>query len=369
MRQFCFWLLVVVLTGCSETPAPAAKFSATALLSTPDQAGFARATTPREFSFPKDHGGHPEYRNEWWYFTGNLHSNSGRRFGYQVTFFRFSLEPPDSTKRDSSWANNPVWMAHVALTDSDGKRHLAEERLVRSGPGLAGVESEPFRVWVEDWQLEGSGSAFPWRINITARAFKIELELEAASVPGIVLQGDRGLSQKSAQSGNASYYYSYPRMRTQGQITLDGTTVQVRGDSWFDREWGTSALSADQTGWDWFSLQLSGGESLMYYQLRDSQGKPDSFSAGKLVSVLGESKRLDPADIDLTAQRWWQSPTGRRYPVEWRLRIKSQNRILQIKPVLDDQEMDLSVRYWEGAVEVYEQGRPAGQGYLEMTGY
>lgn len=369
MRRFWILLLLLSPAGCDKPPAPPEKFSATGLLSTLDQAGFARATAPREFSFPRDHGGHPEYRNEWWYFTGNLQSDSGRRFGYQVTFFRFSIQPPKPEKSESSWADNPVWMAHVALTDAASQRHLAEERLVRSGPGLAGVEDGPFRVWVEDWQLESSDSAFPWRIGITTRAFKLDLALEADNVPGRVLQGDRGLSQKSAQPGNASYYYSYPRLHTRGHITLDDTTLPVRGDSWFDREWGTSALSPEQTGWDWFSLQLSGGESLMYYQLRDSQGAPDSFSAGTLVTALGESTALTPDDVELTPQRWWQSPTGRRYPVEWSLRIKSQNRTLRIKPLLDDQEMDLSVRYWEGAVDVYEQERPAGRGYLEMTGY
>lgn len=369
MKWLCFLLPALLLTGCTEPPAPAAKLSATGLLSTVDQAGFARATTPREFSFPRDHGGHPEYRNEWWYFTGNLQSDSGRRFGYQVTFFRFSLTPPGSVKSDSSWAGNPVWMAHVAITDANGQRHLAEERLVRTGPGLAGVETEPFRVWVEDWQLDGTGSAFPWHINITAREFNIALELEGESSVGVILQGDQGLSQKSAQPGNASYYYSYPRMHTTGNITLDGTTFGVQGNSWFDREWGTSALSPDQTGWDWFSLQLSGGENLMYYQLRDSEGEPDPFSAGTLVSAIGQSRRLTPDDVELTAERWWQSPTGTSYPVEWSLRIKSQNRTLQVKPVLDDQEMNLSVRYWEGAVDVYEQNRLRGRGYLEMTGY
>ncbi len=369
MKRFCYWLLIVILAGCSENPPPEAKFSATRLLSSLDQAGFARAVEPRPFRFPRDHGEHPEYRNEWWYFTGNLHSDSGRQFGYQVTFFRFSLKPPTGDKRASSWADNPVWMAHVALTDSAGKRHLANERLVRSGPGLAGVESEPFRVWVEDWQLAGNGTDFPWHIQIAAPEFQIDLELSADPAVGVVLQGDQGLSQKSAEPGNASYYYSYPRMPTRGQITLDGTTVAVQGNSWFDREWGTSALAADQTGWDWFSLQLGGGESLMYYQLRDSQGKPDSFSAGTLVSALGVKRTLSLDDVELTPERWWESPTGRRYPVEWRLHIRSLNRTLQVKPVLDDQEMNLSVRYWEGAVEVYEQGQLAGRGYLEMTGY
>ncbi|WP_428610460.1 lipocalin-like domain-containing protein [Sedimenticola sp.] len=367
MRGWLGLLLALTLFGCNEAPAPTEKFSATALLSSIDAAGFARADRVRPFRFPQDHGGHPRYRNEWWYFTGNLYNETGRRFGYQVTFFRYSLTPPNLGDSRSRWADNPVWMAHVALTDVKGKRHLTEERLVRSGPGLAGVEAEPFQVWVEDWRLSGKGSSFPWQIHIKSKAFDIALDL--TPTVGVILQGDRGLSQKGPQAGNASYYYSVPRLHTKGSVTLDGRSYPVSGDSWFDREWGTSALSGEQSGWDWFSLQLDSGSNFMFYRLRDSEGKATPFSAGTLIPAKGQSQPLTLKEITLTPVKWWESSSGRRYPIEWSLQIKTQNRILKIKPVLEDQEMDLSVRYWEGAVDVYEKGRLSGRGYLEMTGY
>jgi predicted secreted hydrolase len=367
MQRLALLLLVLTLTGCAEPPPPAEKLSATDLLSALGQAGFARATTPRDFQFPRDHGGHPEYRTEWWYLTGNLRGDNGRRFGYQVTFFRFSLTPPGSEKSASSWVGNPLWMAHVAITDAAAGRHLSEERLVRAGPGLAGVREDPFRVWLEDWQLTSPESGFPWRIDIQAREFAIALEVEPSV--GIVLQGDRGLSQKGAEPGNASYYYSYPRLRTSGAISLDGETIPVHGDSWLDREWGTSALSPEQSGWDWFSLQLNNGDNLMFYRLRDRDGKGDPHSAGSLTGADGATRHLDLEDIELIPLRWWQNPTGVRYPVEWQLQIKSRKQILRIKPLLDDQEMAHTVRYWEGAVEVYEASTPVGQGYLELAGY
>lgn len=366
-RLLLLLLLLIPLSACREPAPDVEPFSATGLLSATPPDGFARAESVRPFHFPEDHAEHPDYRNEWWYFTGNLESDDGSRFGYQVTFFRFAMRPPDNAPSGSSWADNPIWMAHVAITDAQAEQHLAEERLTRSGPALAGVQEKPFRVWLQDWQLYADGDSFPWRLDIKAREFSLQLALQPTV--GVVLQGDRGLSQKSAQPGNASYYYSFPRLQSRGSLTLQGKTRQVSGLSWLDREWGTSALSPEQTGWDWFSLQLNSGEDLMYYQLRNSRGEPDPFSAGTLVSATGQSKRLDPDAIELTPERWWQSPTGKRYPVEWSLRIKSLNRTLRIKPVLDDQEMDLSVRYWEGAVDVYEQEHLAGQGYLEMTGY
>jgi len=360
-------LLLLLLVACQEPPPVREPFSATGLLSSLSPEGFARATTVREFRFPRDHGEHPDYRNEWWYFTGNLESASGHRFGYQVTFFRFSLQPPPEDRPPSAWAGNPVWMAHVALTDATAKEHRAEERLIRSGPGLAGAETEPLRIWLQDWQLQAGDAGYPWQLKIDAAGFALQLELQPTV--GVVLQGDRGLSRKSAQAGNASYYYSLPRMQSSGTITVDGETHRVSGLSWFDREWGTSALAPDQAGWDWFSLQLGSGENLMFYNLRHKSGESDRYSAGSLVGTDGVKQPLGLEDVELTPLDWWEGPNGNRYPVAWSLRLKRQQRTLIVRAVLPEQEMDLSVRYWEGAVDVVENGLPVGRGYMELTGY
>jgi predicted secreted hydrolase len=183
-----------------------------------------------------------------------------------------------------------------------------------------------------------------------------------------VLQGDRGLSQKGPGSGNASYYYSYTRLSTDGIVVVDGDTLSVSGSSWLDREWSTSALGPDQVGWDWFSLQLDDGRDLMYYQLRNRDGSASRFSEGVLVDENGTKTSLGRSDVRLTVQDRWTTPDGSRtYPVAWRLQVPEENVDLQIRAAFPDQEMDVSVRYWEGAVGV--NGSATGRGYVEMTGY
>ena len=363
----CLLLVLLLLPGCAPTPPPADGLNASEALSGSQTEGFARAVGPRQFVFPQDHGSHPAYRNEWWYITGNLDTARGRRFGFQVTLFRIALVPPPDEPRDSHWATSQVWMAHAALTDLAGGEHRAAERLVREALGLAGAQRQPFKVWVEDWQLAGSGNGFPWRLSLAAERFSLQLDFTPLKQP--VLQGDNGLSQKSAEPGNASYYYSIPRLDTRGRVHLDGMDHEVTGLSWLDREWSTSALAEDQTGWDWFSLQLFDGTDLMFYRLRNKHRETDPHSAGSLVTAAGEVQRLAAADVELTPKAWWQSPAGRRYPVQWEMRFKATGRRLQIHTPLPDQEMELSVRYWEGAVDVLEQGQPIGRGYMELTGY
>ena len=258
-------------------------------------------------------------------------------------------------------------MAHLALTDAESGSHLAEERLVRAAAGLAGVNRQPFRIWVEDWQLSGAGDDFPWRLVLGGDRFALDLQLLQQKAP--VLQGRDGLSQKSAEPGNASYYYSMPRLAANGVIGVDGVDHQVSGLAWLDREWSTSALGKDQTGWDWFSLQLTDGADLMYYRLRSKTNGTDPHSAGSFVTAAGKVRYLTAEEVVLTPKAWWKSSTGKRYPVQWEMTVGPLGRRLQVHALLPDQEMDLSVRYWEGAVDVFEQGRPIGRGYMEMTGY
>ena len=333
--------------------------------------GYARVTEPREFQFPDDHGAHPEYRSEWWYFTGNVATGEGRRFGFQLTFFRFALSPtrPD---RASAWASHQIYMAHFALSDVEAGRFQAFERFSRGAMELAGARATPFRVWLRDWSAEGGQAAlFPLRLSAAEAGYRLYLQLERGGPP--VLQGETGLSQKSAEPGNASYYYSLTRIPTHGTLVTPAGEFRVEGSAWLDREWSTSALGAEQVGWDWFALQLSDGRDLMFYRLRRRDGSPDPFSSGVLVEPDGSTRRLTVDDVEVSTLAHWQSPRdGARYPSRWRLRVPSADILVEVTPQLADQELDLSFRYWEGATRLTGTSGGAavtGYGYVELTGY
>jgi len=359
-------LLFALLGACSDpTPEPARQpLTVDQTMGAEVDEGFARALGPREFHFPTDHGPHPEFKHEWWYFTGNLEGGDGRRFGYQVTLFRIGMAA-DGPARESAWASRQIWMAHAALSDIQAGVHLARERFSREAVGLAGAQTEPPAVWVEDWRI--SRDTDNWRIHIAADGFNLKLELEELRPP--VLQGDAGLSQKSAEPGNASYYYSIPRLATRGSIQVGDIDHEVQGLSWLDREWSTSALGPDQAGWDWFSLQLEDGSDLMYYRLRRKDGSADPHSRGSVQLADGTRRDLRPATVELQPLDWWQGPEGERYPIAWTLSVRPLDRQLTVRALMPEQLMDLTVRYWEGAVEILEGDETVGYGYLEMAGY
>jgi predicted secreted hydrolase len=361
-------LLLLTLPGC-DRPAPEPQgFQVSEVLGGGSAEGFARATAVRPFRFPADHGPHPAYRNEWWYLTGNLRSADGTRdFGFQITLFRIALRP-EPVGSNSAWRTNQVWMAHAALSDLSRGEHQAYERFARQALGLAGAQRAPLRVWLEDWQLQLDEASGVWQVQLPTPGFDLTLELAPASP--VVLQGDQGLSQKSAEPGNASYYYSIPRLRASGLLHLNGGQLAVQGMAWLDREWSTSALGPDQTGWDWFSLQLEDGRNLMYYQLRRTDGSTDPHSSGSLSDSRGLRRRLNAAEVELTPLAHWNAG-DRRYPVEWRMQLHGEAHPWRVRALLEDQEMRLSVRYWEGAVEVIDDvtGDRLGRGYLEMAGY
>jgi predicted secreted hydrolase len=355
----------------TRSPAPASPTVAVAEVLAGPADGFARALAPRPFVFPADHGPHPDFRTEWWYYTGNLQTAGGRHFGFQLTFFRIAVAPT-MAPRDSAWASREAYMAHFALTDSAGQRFDAASRLSRAALGLAGARATPFRVWVEDWSAEGvGGEAVPVRLR--AAQDDVAIDLTLASAKPIVLQGERGLDRKGEEPGNASYYYSLTRMPATGRVTLGGAAFAVTGLAWMDREWSTSSLGADLVGWDWMALQLDDGRDLMVYQLRRRDGTADRFSGGSLVDVDGASRRLGPGDFRIDVRETWPSPRdGTRYPSRWRLLVPAHGLDLEIAPRLADQELNLTVRYWEGAVQVRGRahGTPlGGVGYVELVGY
>lgn len=362
-------IVIAVLTVFSAKAQQTASRPGFASLMASQAEGFERAVEPRKFHFPTDHGPHPNFQTEWWYLTGHLETDSGDVFGTQVTFFRFALTPrtPDGA---SNWRSNAAFMAHFALTDVSGRRFYHEERFARAAAGLAGASSPPLKVWLEDWQLRQLGdSEFPWLVKLRGADFAIDLELRPGKSP--VLNGNGGLSQKSAEAGNASYYYSMTRMPTKGFVETKGARQAVSGTLWMDREWSSSALGQSQVGWDWFALQFADGTDLMYYQLRESGGGVSAESAGTFVSASGSSRRVGRSDVELTVLDTWMSPHGpRTYPAKWRLRVASIGVDVIIEPRLADQEHTGRFPYWEGAVTVSTaDGDTLGVGYVELTGY
>jgi len=346
-------------------------FAITDFLRGNDAQDFAQVTGAREFRFPADYGSHNAYRSEWWYFTGNNEDASGRQFGYQLTFFRFS--PTAQTESGQSrWRNNQFYMAHFAVTDVKEKRFYTFERYSRAAAGLAGANSNGLRVWLDDWSATAeSGIGFPLRIQATEEQIAIELTLQQGKP--VVLHGDNGVSIKNSEPGNASYYYSYTRMPTEGTISIDGNTYKVTGNSWMDREWSSSALGSEQLGWDWFALQLSNNHELMYYRFRRLDDVPDRFSYGALILPDGQVRTINYDMVGLDVKRHWLSQRSRvTYPVEWRLRIPAHDLDLHVRPAVTDQELALSFHYWEGTVDVqgtHDGNDIVGRGYVELTGY
>jgi predicted secreted hydrolase len=361
-----------LVAGCSrreETRAPARSGIAALRASSDDSDGFARATEPIDFQFPADHGSHPQFRNEWWYFTGNLADSNGALFGFELTFFRIAMGA-EIPRGSSAWRSDQIWMAHFALTDAGGQRFFAAERFARETLGVAGAEIAPFRVHLKDWSVSGELAGESPMVVLNARDGERALALELRPLKGIVLNGDRGLDRKGPEPGNASFYYSLPRLAAQGAMTVGGRTVEVAGTAWLDREWSTSALSAGVVGWDWFSLHLSDGRDVMFYRLRDVEGRSTRFSKGSLISPDGAVEPLDVNDVELEALRTWRSPTtGVAYPVSWRFVVKRASVDLVLEPYIDNQELDLGVRYWEGAVKSSRGTGVSATGYLELAGY
>ena len=333
--------------------------------------GWRQAEAGYMLQFPRDHGSHPDYRVEWWYYTGNLSSSDGRRFGFQVTFFRIGVDfAPDNPSR---WAVRDLFVAHLAVTDIGSGRQLVAERIDRGGVGWAGARAGTLDVWNGDWRADFDGETH--QLRAVDRAFGVDLRLEPGK--GTTVHGEDGLSRKGAKAGNASHYYSMTRMPTSGHLLIDGQTVAVSGASWMDHEFGTTFLEASQVGWDWFSLQLDDGSDLMVFQLRGADGKPDPHSAGTWVNPSGVASGLRAGQFTLVPGRRWSSPSSDAvYPVDWRLELPGRDAHLDIAAAVDAQELDTDastgVTYWEGTVTV--SGRVgdravSGRGYLEMTGY
>jgi predicted secreted hydrolase len=377
------WLLAALCACETESESKAATAAGASrlagLLRGEPEAGYALAETARPFEFPADHGPHRAFRNEWWYLTGNLDDEAGRRYGYELTLFRFALAPLAAAAdgQGSGWRSHEVFVGHFALTDVDAGRFYVSERLSRPALGLAGATGSPVRVWLEDWSLarrEAGGDAEAadgvWLLR--ARQGDVAIDLSLVPLTRPVLNGIDGLSHKSEEPGNASYYYSVPRLETGGIVLVDGEARRVSGLSWLDREWSSRGLSESQQGWDWFALQLEDGSNLMFYQLRERDGSAHPMSAGTWMPARGVPQHLSRDEVMLEVRERWESPAGGSYPMAWTLAVPAEDLFLRVDPVLESQELHTGVRYWEGAVNV--SGRRAGEpvsgrGYVELTGY
>ena len=313
--------------------------------------GFAIPDPGYRFDFPQDHGPHPDYRIEWWYLTATLQGEDGRDYGVQWTLFRTAMHPGEA----EGWDSPQIWMGHAAVTSSD--EHLFAERLARGGIGQAGVISEPFQAFIDDWRMEGID-----RMRVTARGAEFAYDLELVADGPLVLQGESGYSVKSPD-GQASHYYSQPFYRVSGVLDLPGGSVNVSGQGWLDREWSSQPLSEDQLGWDWFSLQFEDGARLMGFGLRGSETVFTSATwieaDGATTAFADGAWRLTPLNRALVA--------GRNIPVEWRVELPARGVDVEVQALNPGAWMGVSFPYWEGPIRV--RGSHQGRGYLEMTGY
>lgn len=393
------FLQAALLIGCADRDSRTNfTVAVDAAATAPSADNYSQALGPRRFDFPADHGPHPEFRDEWWYVTGNLWGPEGHRYGFQLTFFRRALQPGLS-----ALDRGQTYMAHFALTDVEGGGFVHAERFGQPFAGIAGSGSAA--VWLDDWRLEFQQGE--WQLAARHGRWALRLELVPSGAP--VLQGEAGLSRKNALPGNASYYYSQPRLQARGTLERealrpdvtspaskpgrcvaegvrpapgaaagaklcgaagsDPVLLRVRGQAWLDREWGSSELAPEQQGWDWFALQLEDGRALMLYQLRKQDGTASPFSAGTLVKADGGIVHLQHSHFSLSPEMHWRSPDGASIPVRWHLEIPAHGIDWQVTAVQPDQYLRGLFSYWEGAVDVVAADTRIGVGYLEMTGY
>jgi predicted secreted hydrolase len=343
-----------------------------AFLTAPAQADepWKSVVAVRPFVFPRDHAAHEEYRLEWWYYTGNIQTDDGRQFGYELTFFRTGID--FAPKNPSRWAIRDLYVTHFAVSDMASKRLEFFERVGRRGVGGAGADADRYRVWNGDWNARLDGNDHLLRAE--SGPVKIHLTLSPDKPPA--LHGKQGLSQKGPTPGNASYYYSFTRMKTRGSVTVAGKTFSVTGQSWMDHEFSSSFLEEGQQGWDWFALQLDDGRELMLYQIRRNDGTIDAHSSCTLVRADGSCESLARSDFEIVpGQRWRSEASNAEYPIEWTVRIPGRQLDLNIRAAFAAQEMNTVAStgfpYWEGSIRItgMSAGRPVqGRGYLEMTG-
>ena len=343
-RLLTLLICLLLFSACARAQPSLASADVVDVLSRPVDDSFARALEPLEFQFPRDHGPHNDYATEWWYYTGNLTGEDGGEYGFQLTFFRSALAPGESS-RPSDFAAQQIYMAHFAVTSGPAGRHVSFDRFSRGAGGVAGATGSPrYEVWLDDWQAQEAG---PGRFRLQAAAeadngpVSIDLTLTETRPP--LLHGDAGYSRKGPEPGNANHYYSLVRMQTSGTIVFSGDRTAVTGLSWMDHEFGTSALSGDAVGWDWFAVTLDNEVVLMFAEIRTKSGRSQDVFEGTLSFPDGRQLPIQPDDFTLTPTGQWTSPdSGTVYPSGWRVTFPEYGIDLVIEPLIDDQEMDVA---------------------------
>ena len=339
----------------------------------PVKAQYQTALPGYRYEFPKDHFSHPDYQTEWWYFTGNVTAADGHRFGFELTFFRQGVNR--DTNDRATWDIHDIYLAHLALSDIDGKEFYHTERINRAGPGIAGVDAAQQKIWNGNWNVSWTGNG-DMQLIATNPGFNFSLLLHPEKPP--VIQGENGVSQKADGPGKASHYISFTRLKTSGKIELTQNTYQVSGLSWMDHEFFTHALEVNQAGWDWLSIQLADNSEIMLYQIRRKDGSVDPYSSGTYTDAHGKSTPLHASDFVLKPSgEIWRSPTtSASYPIGWKISIPKFDIALETRTDLNQQEISsrskIAPSYWEGAIRLTgHKGADgvAGIGYLEMTGY
>ncbi|MFM7084751.1 MAG: lipocalin-like domain-containing protein [Hyphomicrobium sp.] len=324
-----------------------------------DIEGFAIPKRGTPLIFPRDHGSHPDYKIEWWYFTANLRGDNGRDYGIQWTLFRSALAPIDKT----GWSSSQLWMGHAAVTSN--AEHFFAERQARGGIGQAGVLVKPYLAWIDNWELKDNSKLradILSEISISASDIKFSYKLKCKSEKPIVLQGENGFSLKSP-SGQASYYYSQPFYTVEGTLDISNDHIKVVGQGWFDREWSSQPLTKSQIGWDWFSIHFETGQKFMAYNLRDVG---QDFLSGNWIEVDGKNEFLSNKMIEMRPLKW-QKIKGKSLPIEWRIIVPSKGIDVETSPLNSQSWMSTVIPYWEGPISV--QGSTKGVGYMELTGY
>ena len=337
---------------------------------------FSPAKPGYMYVFPRDHGSHDQFQTEWWYFTGHVLGENGRRFGYELTFFRRGIDSPHVWSNPSEWAMRHLYLAHLALTDEHADQFRVAEKISRAGIGKAGARAKVLDTWIDQWHVKAVGPDHrQFHLQAQTQDFSIDLTVESQKPP--VMHGENGVSYKGQQSNQTSHYYSLTRLHTTGSVRVEETTMAVEGVSWMDHEFGSGDLAANLVGWDWFSLQLDNGYEIMAYGLRRVDGTFDPASSGTFVLPDGSSKAIVLEDFQINVNRHWRSPvSGARYPHHWTFALPKEGLTLTLSPRMANQELvttrSTGVTYWEGAVDVTGEWKGQdiqGQGYVELTGY